>query len=169
MLAYAGPPEMDDVGTLFRSLAVDNFTPEPDDSPQLYHPLTQSDRQMRRYMKLQGMQRRGRVLPLYCSSHTSLCMPLTCCCHIGNQTCLKHQEQLPLALFFCALHASCPAIIGVLTTATACAFVRGHSGMQSLSGALSPSSFLTLATSLCFLGIVVNSSCDACGCWQGAD
>ena len=31
----AGPPGMDDVGTLFRSLAVDHFTPEPDDD-QLY-------------------------------------------------------------------------------------------------------------------------------------
>ncbi len=34
-------------GTLFRSLAVDSFTPEPDDE-DLYNPLSSNERQTRR-------------------------------------------------------------------------------------------------------------------------
>lgn len=40
--------ETGNIGTLFRSLAVDNFTPEPDDE-DLYNPLSPNDRQNRRY------------------------------------------------------------------------------------------------------------------------
>ncbi|KAL0050838.1 hypothetical protein WJX82_008106 [Trebouxia sp. C0006] len=39
--------DMGTAGTLFRSLAVDNFTPEPDDE-DLYNPLSSNDRQTRR-------------------------------------------------------------------------------------------------------------------------
>ncbi len=44
---FAENADMGTVGTLFRSLAVDSFTPEPDDN-ELYSPLTSNDRQTRR-------------------------------------------------------------------------------------------------------------------------
>lgn len=44
---FAENADLGTVGTLFRSLAVDTFTPEPDDE-DLYNPLTCNDRQMRR-------------------------------------------------------------------------------------------------------------------------
>ena len=47
--ACAGAPEMDDVGTLFRSLAVDHFTPEPDDGQ--YSLNIQSNRLPCRYQQ----------------------------------------------------------------------------------------------------------------------
>ena len=63
--AFAGTPAKDDVGVLFRSLAADSFSSEPDH--RRYKRRTQSDHLMRRYKEGSLLALRPRCL------HAVLC------------------------------------------------------------------------------------------------